>query len=81
MMYSDANSMANDLKEINTESNSFRMATITGVDEDNVYLTFYGEETQRVKSYKRLSSYSPSVNDTVICAKLNNTYTILGKVM
>ena len=57
------------------------MATVSEVSGDNVYITFYGEENQRVKSYKRLESYNPTVGDTVLVAKLNKSYTILGKVV
>jgi len=76
-----ANEFANELQKPAPESASFRMATVTEIDNGEVFLTFYGELTQREKSYKRLSSYTPAVNDTVICAKLNNTYTILGRVV
>lgn len=81
-MINNSNDFANSLlsytdnKEVN-----FRMAVVTAYSSGKVYLTFYGEETQREKSYKRLSSYSPVVGDTVICAKLNGSYTILGKVV
>lgn len=80
-MYETSNEMANSLKDINTTSAAFKMATITEVNGDDVYLTFYGEEQQRVKNYKRLASYSPTVGDMVLVAILNKSYTILGKVV
>lgn len=80
-MYETSNEMANSLQSINTTSTSFKMATISQVSGSDVYLTFYGEETQRIKSYKRLESYTPTVGDTVLVAKLNKSYTILGKVV
>lgn len=66
-----------------TESNdaSFRMATVSSVTSSGVKLTFNGESVAREKTYKRLSSYTPTAGDTVICAKLNGSYTILGKVL
>lgn len=80
-MFKTSNEMANSLQEINKTNTSFKMATVTEVTDEGVYLTFYGEEEQRVKSYKRLASYSPTEGDTVIVALLNKSYTILGKVV
>ena len=40
-----------------------------------------GEETAREKSYKRISSYNPAINDRVILAKISGTYVVLGKVV
>lgn len=78
----DSNEFANKLKDYETpQEPSFRMATVSEVKSGLPYLTFYGEETQREKSYKRLASYTPAVGDKVICAKLNGSYTILGKVV
>lgn len=77
----NSNELANTIQEGDKKNNSFRMATVTAVTSGEPYLTFFGEPTQREKSYKRLSSYTPAVNDVVICAKLNNSYTILGKVI
>lgn len=80
-MFTTSNEMANSLKQINTRSESFKMATVTEINETGVFLTFYGEEEQRIKSYKRLNSYTPVIGDTVLVAKLNKSYTILGKVV
>ena len=80
-MYETSNEMANSLQNINTVSTSFKMATITELSGEDIFLTFYGEETQRIKSYKRLASYTPNVGDTVLVAKLNKSYTIMGKVV
>ena len=79
-MINNANEFANTIQEDVAPSSAFRMATVTSIT-GGVFLTFYGETTQRAKSYKHLASYTPAVNDTVICAKLNNTYTILGRVV
>lgn len=77
-----SNDFANALKNYEDKStNSFRMATVTRIKSGKIYLTFYGEETEREKSYKRLSSYVPAVGDVVMCAMLNGSYTILGKVV
>lgn len=79
-MYKTSNEMANSLKNINETSSSFKMATVTEVSGDDVFLTFYGETEQRIKNYKRLASYTPTEGDTVLVAILNKSYTILGKV-
>lgn len=82
-MIVNADEFSNLIKQDNRNNTEevFRMAKVTSYTSGKVYLTFYGEETQRAKNYKRLSSYSPNVGDTVICAKLNGSYTILGKVV
>lgn len=80
-MYETSNEMANSLQNINTVSTSFKMAIVTELSGEDIFLTFYGEETQRIKSYKRLASYTPNVGDTVLVAKLNKSYTIMGKVV
>ena len=77
----NSNEFANIIQEPAASSSSFRMATVTEISNGEVFLTFYGEVEQREKSYKRLASYTPAVNDTVICARINNTYTILGRVI
>lgn len=80
-MINSSNDFSNLLNQENNTDEVFRMAKVTAYSSGKVYLTFYGESTQRTKNYKRLSSYSPAVGDTVICAKLNGSYTILGKVV
>lgn len=77
-----SNEFANALKDYEGKPETpFRMAVVSAYTGGKVYLTFYGENVQREKSYKRLASYTPVVGDTVICAKLNGSYTILGKVV
>lgn len=75
------NEFTNLIQKQNNNEQNFRMATVTAVSSGQPYLTFYGETTQRSKVYKRLSSYSPTVNDTVVCVKINGTYLILGKAV
>ena len=53
-----ANEFANTIQEDQAETSNFRMATVTQVSSGNAYLTFYGESTQRTKSYKHLASYT-----------------------
>lgn len=81
-MIIDSNDFTNSLKNYESAPEpSFRMAKVTAYTSGKLYLTFYGEDTQRQKAYKRLASYSPAVGDTVICARLNGSYTVLGKVV
>lgn len=81
MIFNSSNEMANSLENINKTTDTFKMATVTSVVDGDVFLTFYGETEQREKSYKRLASYTPTVGDKVLVAKLNKSYTILGKVV
>ena len=59
---------------------SFRLAIVTEVTESELYLTFYGEDTQSEKTYKMLSNYKPVVGDTVCVARINESWLVLGKV-
>lgn len=58
----------------------FRLANVTEVTEGQVYITFYGEDSQSEKPYKILSSYNPAVGDVVCVAKINTSWLILGKI-
>lgn len=79
-MFETSNDMANALQNNNETSTSFKMAVVSAVSGDGVSIIFNGEESQREKKYKRLASYNPTVGDKVLVAKLNKSYTILGKV-
>lgn len=80
-MINSSNEFANLLQSQNDNNVSFHMAKVTQVSSGKVYLTFNSDTKQREKPYKRLSSYTPAVGDIVLCAKLNDSYTILGKVV
>lgn len=60
--------------------NQFKLATVASVIENEMYLSFYGEETQSEKPYKYLSSYKPVAGDTVCVAKINESWLVLGKI-
>lgn len=64
-----------------TDQKGSKMATVTSVSGSNVYIQFYGETSASQKPYKRLSSYTPTVGDTVILQNINNSYVITGKVV
>jgi len=57
-----------------------RLATVSSVSGSYVYVKFYGDSTASRKSYKRLSSYSPSTGDTVLMINVNGSYVIAGRV-
>lgn len=61
-------------------SESARLGTVTGAG-DALKIKFYGDEVASQKSYKRLSSYSPSVGDTVLIVNVNGSYVVVGKVV
>jgi len=81
MSFMTANEMADSLQKPSKSDVSFHMAEVTAVTSGAPYLTFYGDSSQRSKSYKYLSSYSPTVGDIVLCAKINGSYVILGEVV
>ena len=64
-----------------TETKTTRMARVTSIVNDEVFIQFYGEDTPSQKPFKRLGSYTPAVNDVVILANINNSYIITGKVV
>ena len=48
---------------------------------DGLFVRLNGEEQPREKSFKRIASYTPAVDDRVIIAKISGTYVVLGKVV
>ena len=55
------------------------IATIYEITDQGVRLLIDGESAPTGKSYQRLSTYNPVVNDRVIVAQIGNTYVVLGK--
>lgn len=64
-----------------TNDKTSRMAVVTSISGGDTYIQFYGEDTPSQKPYKRLGSYSPTVNDVVVLQNINNSYVITGKVV
>lgn len=58
----------------------FKLGTVTSIS-GGISVQFDGETTVSQKIYKRLSSYSPAVNDRVLLCRVAGTYIILGKVI
>lgn len=77
---------SNDLLKVIQSTNSgsgalTKLAVVSNILNGSVYLTFYGDETPSQKSYKRLSSYTPTKGDTVLVLNVNGSYVIVGKVV
>lgn len=58
----------------------YKLGTVTSIS-GGISVQFDGETAPSSKKYKRLSSYSPAVNDRVLLVKVGGTYIILGKVV
>lgn len=58
----------------------YKIAKVTSVT-NGLYVQFIEDSTPSTLKYKRLSTYTPTVNDTVIMLKTNTTYICLGKVV
>ena len=56
------------------------LATVGAVTSSGVTLIFDGQTTATAKSYKRLSSYSPTAGDRVLVAKMSGSYVVLGAI-
>lgn len=57
----------------------FVLATVSTAVSGKVTLFIGAETTDSGQQYEKLSSYTPTVNDRVICAKIANTLVVLGK--
>ena len=70
-----------EIKNTEVEEN-YKLAKVTGLFEDGcAKLTFVGEEQESTKKYSYLYRYIPSIGDTVLLIKANNTYVILDEVV
>lgn len=81
MIYKDANERAQDIKAMSEKASPYRVATVTAVSGSNATIRFRGESSASTKTYKRLSSYSPTAGDTVLLLSVSNTFVILGKII
>ena len=62
------------------QDEAFAIGVVTATS-SGLKIKLSGEDTARAKSYKRLSSYTPAINDRVVLAKISGTYVVLGKVI
>ena len=69
------------LKQMNHKDREvFRLALVTNVDGNNLYIKFYGEDSQSGKTYKFLDTYKPIKGDIVCVARINESWLVLGRV-
>lgn len=69
------------LRQIGTKDKAIlRLAVVTKTDGVNLYIKFYGEDSQSEKTYKFLDNYKPVVGDVVCVAQINKSWLVLGKV-
>lgn len=77
MIYKSATERAREMKGEPAQS-PFKLATVTSASGQ---IRFWGEDTPSSKTYKRLKSYTPTVGDTVVLARVNSSYVILGAII
>lgn len=58
----------------------YKLGTVTSIS-GGISVQFDGETTPSTKLYKRLASYSPTVNDRVLLVNVGGTYIIVGKIV
>lgn len=62
-----------------SQKSAFRLGVVTGTT-GGVQVKFDGETITSPKAYKRLGSYTVTVNDRVLLAKVGSTWVVLGNV-
>jgi hypothetical protein len=58
----------------------YKLGTVTSIS-GGISVQFDGETAPSSKKYKRLASYSPTVNDRVLLVNVGGTYIIVGKIV
>ena len=58
----------------------FTTATVHNINAQGIQVVFAGEISPTLKRYKKLSSYTPVLNDRVLMLRVSGTYIILGKI-
>lgn len=58
----------------------YKTATVYNINALGIQVTFAGETSPTLKRYKKLSSYSPVIDDRVLMIEISGTYIILGKI-
>lgn len=61
--------------------NDYLLATVVSVGTTGLELRLDGEANARVKEYKCLGSYVPTVNDRVMVVAISGTYVVMGNVV
>lgn len=78
MIYDNAVDQAKAAQKQPTEP--VALATVTSVSSGRAYVQFFGETSPATKKFPQLSSYSPTVGDTVCLLRQGNTFIIIGKI-
>lgn len=81
MNYSNPGEQLDEMRLLFEGDKTHKMAVVDSVTSGRPYVRFYGETVASQKPYKYLQSYTPTVGDKVIMARVANTYVILGKAV
>jgi len=81
MMYDNPGQQLDELQQLFAGDKAYRMAVVSSISSGRPYIRFYGENAASQKPYKYLQSYTPTVGDKVLVARVSKTYVILGKVV
>jgi hypothetical protein len=81
-MYDSATEEIKDEKNQQPKQENFKLASVTELftQDQCAKITFYGEDTPSEKEYSYLASYTPTIGDKVLLARVGESWVILGKV-
>jgi hypothetical protein len=72
--------LSDDPKTGQSKEPVFYIAKVVAASGGHLSLLFDGETTATQKYYPRLTSYTVSIDDRVLVAKVSGTYVVLGKI-
>lgn len=80
-LYESAVEQKQDEIKNDTPDDTYKIAKVTSLFEDGCpKLTFIGEEQESSKKYSYIYTYIPSIGDSVLLIKANDTYVIIGRI-
>lgn len=80
-LYESAVEQKQDEKKNTAVEETYKIATVTSLFEDGCpKLTFVGEEQASSKKYSYIYTYIPSIGDSVLLIRFNDSYVIIGKI-
>lgn len=68
-------------KNSNDSGPETRLAMLSRVSSGKYYVTFYGEEEESKKPYKKLNNVNIGYNQPLLMQKINGTYVIIGNLV
>lgn len=74
----NSNEFLNQIKK--EDKAGFKIAVVTEIENNNLYIRFYGEDSESHKTYKFLDNYNPAKGDVVCVARINESWLVLGKI-